>query len=534
MYDYEAFWKKYPVDIHDLPERHIATAGLCRGKVLDIGCGSGCLADYFAGDYTGFDISGEAIKKARETRRKNALFFVHDCATLSDFDFSPYDTIVLCEFLEHIMSDEQIFAAIKKTARVGTRIVISTPNGDAIPCDEHVREFTVPELRKKFAPLGRVKFHNWHGFNRQILLSVDFGHSNSADLGLVMIAKNEEKGLEKTILSCIDFVGEIVIAVDESSTDNTKKIAQRYADIVKDYKFADDFAVARNFAHEGMVSRWLLFLDGHEFVSKCEDLERMLTAPAEALVCTIKLENGSTFRNPRIYRNGLQFVGSVHEVQNCNTTVLFPNFVVTHDRLSGQTAEGTKIRDNQRDDQVPRLMKAQLAKDPKNLRASFHLALHYHSKQQFKKSIKYQKKYLKHSKLKSERWYILFNKSLCYLSMNKFFRAFWAACAADDETPGRWEIDKLKGLIYFGRKKYAKALGHLIASFRPNTIDTPYQPWEHDDSGTWNLAGECFFNLRQYFEAQQAFKRAAELCKEEAVVGVLKDRAELMSEIARG
>jgi GT2 family glycosyltransferase len=47
-------------------------------------------------------------------------------------------------------------------------------------------------------------------------------------LALVMIVKNEEVGLERAIQSCRDFASEIVIAIDNSTTDKTEEIAKKY------------------------------------------------------------------------------------------------------------------------------------------------------------------------------------------------------------------------------------------------------------------------------------------------------------------
>src|ERR1035437_183594 len=262
-------------------------------------------------------------------------------------------------------------------------------------------------------------------------------------LALVMIVKNEELGLEAAILSAKDFVDEIVIAVDNSSIDKTEEIAKKYATTLKHFDWSDDFAAARNFAQEGVKSDWLLFLDGHEFVQKCENLQEFLNKDCDSLICTVEMENGVQFRNPRLYKNGLKFFGAVHECQETKNPFWYPFFVVKHNRVGAQSVTAILERDKQRDDQVPRIFKARLKKDKKDVKASFHMALWSQTKNDLHATLKYQKLYLKYSKSKDERWFVYFNRCQLYLLKGKTFRALWAIENADRETPGRWEVLKM-------------------------------------------------------------------------------------------
>jgi glycosyltransferase involved in cell wall biosynthesis len=68
------------------------------------------------------------------------------------------------------------------------------------------------------------------------MMTCDLGEKNEDLLSLVMIAKDEEKGIENAILSCIEYVDNIVIAVDSRSTDKTLELANLYADTVKTFE----------------------------------------------------------------------------------------------------------------------------------------------------------------------------------------------------------------------------------------------------------------------------------------------------------
>lgn len=351
-------------------------------------------------------------------------------------------------------------------------------------------------------------------------------------LALVMIVKNEEKGLKKAILSCKDFVDEIVIAIDNATTDKTEEIAKEYATTIKHFDWNDDFSAARNYAHEGVKSEWILFLDGHEYVKESPDISNHLDLDCEALLCTIEMENGTIFRNPRIYRNGIQFKGALHELQDTNKIEKYTEFLVKHDRITGQDLKAAHERNEQRNEMTPRIMGTRLKKNRKDARALFHLGLYYAGHGQHKKAIKIFNKYLRISKNRSERWYIFFNKALCQLALNHCFRAFWTANRADNEVTGRWEIAKLKGLCYYQKRKFSKAIEEFVGSFKINTGDQTYKPWKRNEAETWNLIGECFFNTRNYFKAHIAFKESYKRTKNYKFKIMLKKRAKIMLEMA--
>src|SRR3990172_994692 len=350
-------------------------------------------------------------------------------------------------------------------------------------------------------------------------------------LALVMVVKNEEKGLEKAILSCNDFVDYIEIAVDSCSNDRTLEIAKKYATHWKIFNWDDDFSKARNFAHQGVPADYFLFLDGHEYVEKCDNLEKYLSADFDGLLVSIKMETGAEFRSPRIYKRGCQFSGRVHEKVLCNKVGVFPYFIIQHNRLGGQAKGAADIRERQREDMMERIMGEEIKNDPSNVRASFHLALFYHSVAKYNLAFKYEKLYLKWSRLPGERYYLLFHRSLVFLSLGKRFRAFWALSRAESEEPKRWETEKLRGMILFEAGKYEKALVCLVNSFNKNEKEYAYKPWPRDDAGTWNLIGECFFRRGVYVKACTAFEQASEQAEGKQKY-FFKQRANLMQKMA--
>ena len=100
---YDDFFSKYPVNVHDGPDRFKAVSALLSGDVLDVACGTGTLADYYSGKYTGVDISDVAIKKAYAVRRAGAKFLTLDFIKAKITESASFDSVYLGEFLEHIV-----------------------------------------------------------------------------------------------------------------------------------------------------------------------------------------------------------------------------------------------------------------------------------------------------------------------------------------------------------------------------------------------------------------------------------------------
>jgi 2-polyprenyl-3-methyl-5-hydroxy-6-metoxy-1,4-benzoquinol methylase len=137
--------------------RYGVTARLCRGRVIELGCGEGHLAGMIADrghEVVGVDISRDKIALAR--RLYPAIeFFDQDIAQVGLADGS-FDTAVLAEVLEHVHEDTgQVFLANAwRLLRPGGRLIVSVPNEDCIPHRNHVREFDRRSLRDLLRPLG--------------------------------------------------------------------------------------------------------------------------------------------------------------------------------------------------------------------------------------------------------------------------------------------------------------------------------------------------------------------------------------------
>lgn len=507
-------------------------ASLCKGRVADLDCGSGLLSDFFFGQYTGYSSDKSALSEARNIRRSNANFIDFDWVNLTNLNVSEYDTIVFSGYTVEGIERFLLFPDFFRLLPVGTRVIFSLPSQCDLKFPEADRDFTFKNLRKTFSDFGHVTFYDHENIDKNIIFTLDIGFRKVNDISLCMVVKNEALGLKHAIMSCIGFVDNIVVYVDRSSTDQTAEIADLYADEFAFFDWSDDFSAARNLAHQNIKTKWILFLDGHEFVKQAPDLEKYLKVESAGLLCTVEMDDNSSFRSSRIYKNGNHFEGAIHERVKLDSVFAYPQFVIKHDRLGSQTQEGIDFRYRQTDDMVPRILGKAYADDPTNLRALFHLCSYYQSRSKYDLALKYQKLYLKSSDFKQERWFVSFNMSLCYLNQDKLFRALWSAQSCGKEMPGRWETQKLLGLINFKMKRYQRALDCFVNSFDPNRMDTVYKPWVRDDSSTFNIIGECLFALKEYFKAHEAFLRASELAQLDQFKSIFKKRSDLMLKLS--
>ena len=522
---YDNFFKKHGADVHNQPERLIKIAELCRGRVIDLGCGTGHLADYYKGAYVGIDISEEAVNIAKQLRRKDALFQVVDLTKTKLEVKKSVDTIVIGEFLEHINGDDLIFESIKEILAPDGIIIVSVPNGDRVPDESHCRFFTCPEIRRQYSKYGKVTFRKWGGFSARIIFTIEPEKTASNLLSLVMIVKNEAKGLERAILSVIDLVDSVTISVDNNSEDDTEKIARLYADNLRKHKWQDDFSAARNEAHSQETSKYILFLDGHEFVENYGEIKSKLLTDIDGIFVKVRMESGFGFMYPRIYKNGLRFNRAVHNLVDCKTKLLEPKFLIIHDRIGGQSEKSFEIRNKQRERMLPVAMKNQLKEDKNNLRALMHLGNYYMMRKEWKLAIKYYKRYIKNARHPEELYIVVLNKGNCEIMLGRHICALWTFAKAEKILPGRWETARMVGGLYMAKGRYKKALAWLVQALGGNTKHHLYHPFQHDISELWDLIAHCFNKQGQNAKAVVAWERAAEQTDDEKRKSFFKMKA---------
>lgn len=147
-------------------------------------------------------------------------------------------------------------------------------------------------------------------------------------LSIVMMIKNEEKNLQKTLPALKPLMSEInseLIMLDTGSTDNSVNIAKKYTDKVYFEEWNNDFAEMRNKSIGYANGDWILILDADEELIECGKLIEFFTTDLceKYNAATIELksifsEEGNTFNIsaiPRLFKkyDGFKYIGAIHE-----------------------------------------------------------------------------------------------------------------------------------------------------------------------------------------------------------------------------
>lgn len=365
-----------------------------------------------------------------------------------------------------------------------------------------VQEKTKPNLETRDHWLEKLNNFNWL-------------KNPKNSVSLVMIVKDEGKGLETAIKSALPLVDNIVISVDKNSTDNTLEVAKKWADTVKHHTWENDFSKARNFAEEGIKTDWCLMIDGHEYIEEVKNFEKHLKNKTDGLSVRVRMEDGFIFHFPRIYRPNLKWTGAVHNLNNCKNVSLYEDFLIQHDRENLQSTEAAEARRIQRKNMIPQIMHERLKKDRKDDRALFYLAIHYGDHEKPNIALKYYEKYLKYCKKPHDRWIALYNMAGIGYNLRRPLLSLKCLRKAEKELPGRWETSMLIGLTYMQFGQWAKAAKALVGSFNQNTQIYEFNPFEKKRGEIWNLIATCLFNLKKFKESGQAWEEALKATTDE-------------------
>ncbi|SHL02089.1 glycosyltransferase family 2 protein [Rhodothermus profundi] len=116
-------------------------------------------------------------------------------------------------------------------------------------------------------------------------------HSTSAQplLSLCMIVKNEAEYLETCLKLARPHVDEIVV-IDTGSTDGSQDIARRYADVFEEIEWPNSFAAARNYSLDRASGKYILILDGDEYIADPQGWQLIRSVLTQRHVATLRLK----------------------------------------------------------------------------------------------------------------------------------------------------------------------------------------------------------------------------------------------------
>lgn len=338
-------------------------------SVLDVGCGMGSLLTYLASRFedvecVGVDFSSAYVEAAQQ-------FIAEQCArpervTVLRGDvrgaWEPgrqFDLVFAGELIEHLEDYEGFLRKLESWVKPGGRVVLTCPNGpvEAISYRKngglwrglrlHVRHFEFRDLeellREKdgvrmqivpftISPIDNALCAMWvlswvvNGkpfgtidFDRKVMTARPYQR-----VSFCTIVRNEENNLGRLLASVADVVDEIIVA-DTGSTDETVRVAEKYAAKVlhvnpdPDGDGLANFGYWRNASIKEAVGEWVLWGDGDEELIGGRGIRKYLDGPLYRGFVVQQVHLMMDFKAEpdvpvRLFRRGVaQFYGVLHE-----------------------------------------------------------------------------------------------------------------------------------------------------------------------------------------------------------------------------
>lgn len=296
-----------------------------------------------------------------------------------------------------------------------------------------------------------------------------------------IIAKNEEKNIERCLQSIRHFDCEIIV-VDTGSTDCTKEIANKYGAKVLDFEWINDFSAARNFSISHASYDWILVLDCDEWVEESSPEEFMSYAHQyPAYIGRLKRKNLTPNGNRQgIYtdmverffnRRYYHYESSIHEQVTPLTsiqpylfdiplTVLHSGYVGTKEEL-----ENKRIRNMT-------LLQKELERHPDDPYFYFQIGQEYFCMDDYETAAKYYSKVLSFD-LNPQLEYLRLTIQAygnCLLHLNRIEEALQYEQIYDTfgNTP---DFVFLMGRIYYRSGQLIKAMSEFI---KATSMDNPH------------------------------------------------------------
>ena len=262
-------------------------------------------------------------------------------------------------------------------------------------------------------------------------------------ISLCMIVKNEEAVLSRCLESVKDIVDEIII-VDTGSTDKTKEIAYHYTEKVYDFKWADDFSLARNYSFSKATKDYQMWLDADDIITE-ENKEKILKLKEDldpnVDIVTFKYNTHfDKYNNPiltstrgRLFKREKNYLWNdpIHEYIVLKGNIYYANDIfVSHKKEATYTDRNLKIYQKQ-------------IQNGKKLspRSLYYFARELKDHQRYEEAIYYFEQFLD-GKLgwMEDNIAACYNLALCYKALGNHEKAFQSLIRSFDYDAPRAEV----------------------------------------------------------------------------------------------
>lgn len=328
--------------------------------ILDYGCAHGHYTMNILGraqgvhKITGIDICETNIEAANKWAAEAGFlnrteFIVGDLEYMKAHPELKYDMILFSEVMEHVPNPQEHIDELMGHLTDGGMILGTTPYGpwEAIgykehyPWRAHIHHFERQDLQEMFAHFDNYKIVSVpSGYKLGHLIwsftktdkpcgEIDYARKLRSQapqetVSVCMIAYNEEDSIGKTLKNISAIADEIIVGIDENTTDRTEDICRKYGakTFRIDSPLKQGFDAARNDTIKEATMDWILWIDADETMEGIENLHFYLRPncysgyaiqqhhfacePAGLIQTDMPVR---LFRN----RRGAKFFGLVHE-----------------------------------------------------------------------------------------------------------------------------------------------------------------------------------------------------------------------------
>jgi len=334
-----------------------------------------------------------------------------------------------------------------------------------------------------------------------------------ATISLVMIVKDEEEILRKSVDSVKSIIDEFII-VDTGSTDKTKEIIAEYGQ-VHEIPFVD-FVQTKNEALKLATGDYIFFMDADEIVvSGLEKLKEYVEKGENAVSAYIiegaanaKETPSNIYFRCRLWKNNgdWYFEGpGVHEVICGTGQITYDKTIqVKHEHIKKNKPELM----HQWSLKYVEILKKAVEKDPKDTRALFYLARTYRDLNRHTLAIDTYEEYLSipGNNFLDERWQAAYDIAICWKAQGEYSKVIPACQRAIEIDPRRAAAYNLMGYVHYNCMDWDNAIPCFQQALQkkiPEDVVLFLNPREYKDIPLDYMA-ICFDRKKKYDLAYKA------------------------------